>query len=78
MQAFFAIGIFVRIIYTVIFVELPATLLRSVPLALAAGLLGMLLGSYAFKKMNTAAVKKAVYIVMALAGIWFLSGVSFT
>jgi len=71
-QAFFCVTLFARIVYIILFVEFTETIISILPFATGAGLLGMVLGTHIFNRMNSAKLQKGVYLVMAVAGLWFL------
>ncbi|MCL2367654.1 MAG: sulfite exporter TauE/SafE family protein [Oscillospiraceae bacterium] len=75
-QAFFVIVLTTRIIDIILFVGFTETVATILPFALGAALLGMVLGMYIFNKMNVTVLQKAVYVVMALAGLSFLLGLN--
>ena len=73
-QAFFVVVLTAQMLYIIFFVGFTHTTMSVLPFAVGAGILGMLLGMHIFNRMNSDVIKKAVYLVMALFGLWFLLG----
>ena len=46
--------------------------LTHAPFAIVGSTIGMLLGLRLFSKLSTAAIKKIIYILMVVAGIWYI------
>ena len=72
LQAFFTICIIARVLYVILFIEVPSAILLSLPLSIGAAILGMLAGGQIFKRLSKDNTEKAIYILMLLSGAWFL------
>ncbi|HEY8500825.1 MAG TPA: sulfite exporter TauE/SafE family protein [Clostridia bacterium] len=71
-QFFFAVMAVFKIIVLILGNGAPVNVFVHVPLAAAGSLVGMFAGIYLFKKLSIDTIKKFIYIIMIIAGIWYI------
>lgn len=73
-QFYFVVLIVFKIFYLWWQRGLSNMVVSHIPLIVAASVGGMLLGLSVFKKLSAGVLKKAVYILMVISGLWYMIG----
>lgn len=71
-QFYFLVMIVFKMAYLWIRRGLSDMVITHIPLAVAGSMGGMLLGLWCFRRMSGESVKKMVYVIMILSGIWYI------
>jgi len=71
-QTLFLVNSILKSVFFITNYDVSADILKIIPIAVIAAIIGTLLGNKAFKKLSSENLKKVVYVVMVLAGIKYL------
>ncbi len=71
-QAFFFVNLFYKAISFYFTIGIEESSLSYIPYIAVATIIGSILGIFVYNRMNEQLIKKVVYIVIALSGVWYL------
>lgn len=72
LQMFFSVGVILKIVYLFLNHDISKETISYLPFLAVAALAGTLIGNFVFKKISVRHIKNAIYIVMALSGIYYV------
>lgn len=73
-QFYFVVLIVFKLFYLWWQRGLSQMVVSHIPMIVVASVAGMLLGLFVFKKLSAVAIKRAVYILMVISGLWYMIG----
>jgi uncharacterized membrane protein YfcA len=72
-QFLFSVVVVFKMVYLYFKRGLSPLVISHIPIVVVASAIGMLLGLLVFRKLPTDTVKKIIYILMFLAGLWYIA-----
>lgn len=71
-QFFFAVMIVFKIMILGLKNGVPTMVLSHIPLVAVGGIAGIIMGFFLFKRLSVGTIKKMIYVIMTIAGIWYI------
>ncbi len=72
LQMFFLVNTIFKIIFFVLSYKIKMDILCTIPFVVVSAGIGVLFGNVVFKKTSLGILKKIIYLVMTISGIWYI------